>query len=304
MEQRDQGELGGAVQGGTVYASPDFPDAEPLDNRPTISVATAVSNVILYHVSDAAEKQNQHRTWKRKVREILQNHQEKILDFFTKPLPGDHPLKIAHTLLTKYGKISTYENTRQAIPQFFKDYIVDSPQTGMTQLNKYLSELSDARVSDTPINRWVNMSRHMLDYLRDLGDELIRLDQRLQMECQRVDSVVEKVGQLIALPNPELEGFQEMMDKYIEKQFETNQLENLYWDYIFTLQKYSILREILIPQRLANQSEPLCCICMTEPIVIAMGPCGHTFCTNCSKRSVICHICRQQITTRLRIFFG
>ena len=302
MEQMDQGELGGAVQGGTVYASPDFPDAEPLDNKPTVGVTRSVSNLILYHVSDAAEKQNQHRTWKRKVREILQNHQERILEFFTKPLPNEHPLKSAHILLTKYGKVPN--DSSRAIPHFFKDFIKEAPQTGIEQLNNYLSDLSDARISDTPVSRWINMSRHMLDYLRDIGDELIRLDQRLQMECNRVDSVVEKVGQLIALPNPELEGFQEMMDKYIEKQFETNNLQTLYWDFIFTLQKYSVLREILIPQRLANQSEPLCCICMTEPIVIAMGPCGHTFCTNCSKRSVVCHICRQQITTRLRIFFG
>jgi len=303
MEQRDQGEYGGAVQGGTVYASPDFPDVEPLDIKPTSSVTTAVSNVILFHVSDAADKQSQHRTWKRKVREILQNHQEKILDFFVKPLTDSHPLKTAHTLLTKYGKIASYDTSR-AIPQFFKEFILESPQKGVTQLNQYLTELSNSKSSDSPVQKWTNMTRHMLDYLRDTGDELIRLDQRLQTECQRIDSVVEKVSQLISLPNPELEGFSEMMDKYVEKQFETNQLETLYWDYIFTLQKYSILREILIPQRLANQSEPLCCICMTEPVVIALGPCGHTFCTNCSKRTIVCHICRQPVTTRLRVYFG
>jgi len=303
MQQRDQGEIGGAVQGGTVYASPDFPDAEPLDIKLNTTVSTTVSNLILYHVSDAAEKQNQHRTWKRKVREILQNHQEKILQFFINPIPNDHPLKTAHTLLTKYGKITNYDTIRP-IPQFFKDFIIEAPQLGISQLNTYLTDLSETKSLDTPVNRWINMSRHMLDYLRDIGGEIIRLDQRLHMECQRIDSVVEKISQLIALPNPELEGFHEMMDKYIEKQFETNTLETLYWDYIYTLQKYSVLREILIPQRLANQSEPLCCICMTEPIVIAMSPCGHTFCTNCSKRSIVCHICRQHITTRLRIFFG
>jgi hypothetical protein len=303
MEQADQGELGGAIQGGTVYASPDFPDAEPLDIRSTIGITSAVSNVILYHVSDAVEKQTQHRTWKRKVREILQGHQEKILEFFIKPVPDNHPLKSAHILLTKYGKLSNYDISRQ-VPQFFKDFITEVPQAGITQLNKYITELSEARSSDTPVQKWINMSRHMLDYLKDTGDELIRLDQRLQIECQRVDSVVEKVNQLVALPNPNLEGFQEMMDKYVEKQFETNMLEHLYWNYIFTLQKYTSLREILIPQRVANQHEPLCCVCMAEPIVIAMGPCGHTFCTNCSKRTVVCHICRQPVTTRLRIYFG
>ena len=304
MEQRDQGELGGAVQGGTVYASADFPDAEPLDNKPSVSISRAVTNVVLFHVSDAVERQTQHRTWKKKVKEIMQNHQEKILDFFTKPLTDEHPLKSAHVLLTKYGKISNTDTNRTSVPQFFKEFIVEAPQTGIKQLNEYLSSLLESRSLDTAVNKWINMSKHMLDYLRDIGDELIRLDHRLQMECQRVDSIIEKVSQLIALPNPEIEGFQEMMDKYIEKQFETNQLETLYWDFIFTLQKYSALRDILIPQRIANQAEPLCCVCMTDIVSVASTPCGHTFCFNCSKRSIICHICRQHILTRVKIYFS
>jgi|LauGreSBDMM110SN_4_FD.fasta_scaffold15391_1 hypothetical protein len=304
MEQRDQEELGGAVQGGTVYASADFPDAEPLDSKPSVSLSRAVTNVVLFHVSDAVERQTQHRTWRKKVKEIMQNHQEKILEFFTKPITDEHPLKSAHTLLTKYGKISTHDINRQGVPQFFKEYIVEAPQTGIKQLNEYLTTLFDSRSSDTPVNKWINVSKHMLDYLRDVGDELIRLDHRLQMECQRIDSIIEKVSQLIALPNPEIEGFQEMMDKYIEKQFETNQLEKLYWDFIFTLQKYSALRDILIPQRIANQAEPLCCVCMTDIVSVASTPCGHTFCFNCSKRSIICHICRQHILTRVKIYFS
>jgi len=303
MDQRDQGPLGGAVQGGAVYASPnDFPDMlEPLDTKQNVNIEMTVGNVILHHVSESADRQNQHRTWRRKVREILMNHQEKILQFFTKKLPETHPLKTAHILLTKYGK--TFAHDRQ-IPQFFKDFIGDSPQTGLEQLNKYLNDLSNSRSQDSPVGKWLNMSRHMLDYLRDTGDELIRVDQRLQMECQRIDGIVDKVSQLVSLPDPDIEGFQDMMSKYIEKQFQSTDLEKLYWDYIFTLQKYSTLREILIPQRIANQSEPLCCICMTEPIVMAMSPCGHTFCTNCSKKTIVCHICRQQVISRLRVFFG
>jgi hypothetical protein len=298
MDSNDQGILGGAVQGGVVYASADFPDVES-----RVNTSNVVSNLILYHVSDPVEKQSQHRTWRRKIREILQNHQEKILQFFIKPLTDEHPLKYAHTLLTKYGKQVNTDITRQS-PYFFKEYIVHSPQTGFINLNVYLNELSEKHKTETPIQKWLLMSRHMLDYMRDTGDELIRLDQKLQLECQRLDSVVEKVSQLVALPDPQIEGFKEMMNVYIEKQFEIHEVESLYWDYIFTLQKYSALREILIPQRISNQSEPICCICMTEPIVMALGPCGHTFCTNCSKRTLVCHICRQPVTTRLRIFFG
>lgn len=303
MDQRDQGEYGGAIQGGTVYASANFPDAEPLETKPQTSVGLAVSNVILYHVSDAVDKQQQFRQWRRKIKEIIQNHEEKILQFFTNPLPEEHPLKTAHTLLTKYGKVTNYDPSKQ-IPRFFKDFIVEAPQKGEELLNKYMEELLASKASDTAIQKWISISRHLIDYMRDTGDELIRLDQLLQSECQRIDQVTEKVTQLISLPNPEIDGFQEMMDSYIEKQFKTFQVESHYWDYIFTLQKYSLLRDILIPQRTNIQSDPLCCICMTEPIVIAFSPCGHTFCTNCSKRTAVCHICRQSVITRLRVYFG
>ena len=303
MEQRDQGEYGGAVQGGTVYAPANFPDAEPIEQRIQTSVTTAVSNVILYHVSEAVDKQQQFRQWRRKIREIIQNHEEKILQFFTKPLDEEHPLKTAHTLLAKYGKLTNYDSSRQ-VPKFFKEFILEAPQKGEELLNKYMEDLLSSKQSEPAVQKWISVSRHLIDYMRDTGDELIRLDQRLQSECQRIDLVTDKVSQLIALPNPEIDGFQEMMDSYIEKQFKMNNIESHYWDYIFTLQKYSLLRDILIPQRTNVQSDPLCCICMTEPIVIAFGPCGHTFCTNCSKRTAVCHICRQAVITRLRVFFS
>ena len=160
------------------------------------------------------------------------------------------------------------------------------------------------RARDTSINKWTSISRNLLDYMRDVGDELIRIDQKLRNECSLLDSVVEKVHQIIDLPKVELDGFECMMEAYIEKQFEHHPIRDIYWDYIYTLQKYTALRDILIPQRVANTSEPTCSICMTEPVVMAMIPCGHTFCTNCSKRTILCHVCRQTVTNRLRVFFG
>ena len=201
------------------------------------------------------------------------------------------------------GSLNSCVSSRQ-VPRFFKEYIIEVPQKGEELLNNYMIGLLDSKEGETAIQKWISVSRHLIDYMRDTGDELIRLDQRLQSECQRIDQITDKISQLLALPNPELDGFQEMMETYIEKQFKTTNLESHYWDYIFTLQKYSLLRDILIPQRTNIQSDPLCCICMTEPIVIAFGPCGHTFCTNCSKRTAVCHICRQPVTSRLRVYFG
>ena len=288
----------------TTYSPADFPDADIVDNKNHIGISTTVSNLTLYHISDNVEKQQQSRIWRRKVREIIQNHQEQILQFFIKPLTSDHPLQIARQLLTKYGKLYPSYDSSRPTPSLLKDYLVDISSNGLDTLNKYINGLMLANVKDTPVTRWTSMSRHMLDYMRDTGDELIRIDQKLKNECLHLDSVTEKVTTLINLPNPDIDGFEEMMAQYIEKQFEKHPIHQVYWDYLYTLQKYSALRDILIPQRIVNISEPICCICMTEPIVMAMVPCGHSFCTNCSKRTMACHICRQAVTSRMRIFFG
>jgi len=288
----------------TTYSPADFPDADIVDSKNNIGISTTVSNLTLYHISDNVEKQQQSRIWRRKVREIIQNHQEQILQFFVKPLTSDHPLQISRQLLIKYGKLYPSYDSSRPTPLLLKDYLVDISSNGLDTLNKYINGLMLANLKDTPVTRWISMSRNMLDYMRDTGDELIRIDQKLKNECIHLDSVTEKVTSLINLPNPDIDGFEEMMKRYIEKQFEKHPIHQVYWDYVYTLQKYSALRDILIPQRIVNISEPICCICMTEPIVMAMVPCGHSFCTNCSKRTTACHICRQVVTSRMRIFFG
>jgi hypothetical protein len=303
-ETNEQGEQGYIIEGGSVYAPADFGDANGADLRPQALLNNVVPQVVMYHISDAAEKQQQSRIWRRKVRDIIQNHQETILQFFTKPLPTDHPLKVANALLKKYGKVpSVVSETPRPPSQYFKDYLTDPSGQGFIEINQYISDLEKSRSADTPLTRWTNMSRNMLDYMRTIGDELIRLDQKLQNECRLLDSVAEKVVQITNLDDPDIEGFKEMMETYIQKQFEKHPIESIYWDYIYSIQKYSTLRDILMPQRTANVVEPLCCVCMTEVVVMAFSPCGHTFCTNCCKRTMQCHVCRQLITGRLKLYF-
>jgi hypothetical protein len=289
-----------------VYAPADFPDVDQVEARQPNILLNTISNVALYHMSDATDRHQQAKTWKRKVREILQNHQQVILQFFTKPLPNSHPLRVAHILLTKYGKINPAltNDLSKNPPTFFKDAIIDISSKGIDALNEYMTKLMITKAKEPPATMWVSISRHMLDYMRDVGDELIRIDQRLRDQCSHLDSVVERVQQIIDLPRPDLDGFEPMMETYIERQFETHPIHDIYWDYIYSLQKYTALRDILMPQRTSNISEPTCCICMTETIVMAMVPCGHTFCTNCSKRTLVCHVCRQAVTSRLRVFFA
>ena len=285
------------------YAPVDFPDIE--NDRLPHSLSAAVNNVAIYHLGDVTEKLQLTKAWRKKVREIMQNHQNKILDFFIKPMPNEHPLKIAHALLTKYGKfISPNGDLFKNPPQLFKDFIVDVSGSGVHTLNLYLADLEKARAADQPVTRWMSMTRHMLEHMRDVGDELIRIDSKLQSECALLDAVVEKVTSLSSLGNPGVEGFEDLMEVYIEKQFEKHPIEALYWEYVHTIQKYSGLRDILMPQRTSTQAEPICCICMVEAAITAFVPCGHIFCMNCSKKTTMCHVCRQLVSSKMRLFFS
>ncbi|KAL1346959.1 hypothetical protein HN51_020491 [Arachis hypogaea] len=48
-------------------------------------------------------------------------------------------------------------------------------------------------------------------------------------------------------------------------------------------------------------SEPVCPVCLTNPKDMAFG-CGHTTCKECGMTLSACPLCRQQITTRLRLY--
>jgi hypothetical protein len=300
----EQAEEGYITQGGQMYAPADFTDAGGNDARPFNSLSSTINNVSLYHINNIVDKAQQSKAWRRKVREIIQNHQERILQFMTIPVPNDHPLKTARTLIQKYGKNSTitYDIHRPA-PQLMKDYIVDLSGEGITAINEYIKGLENTRVSDTPIQRQMNITKTLLDYMRDTGDELIRLDQNLQNVCIHLDTVIEKVTQLTSLESPDIDGFEEMMESYIQKQFEKHPIEKIYWDYLHTMQKYHILRDIMTSQRIMSAREPLCCVCMTEAVVIAFAPCGHTFCSGCAKRAVTCYVCRAMVQSRVKLFF-
>ncbi|KAL1301125.1 hypothetical protein AAHE18_18G229900 [Arachis hypogaea] len=54
-------------------------------------------------------------------------------------------------------------------------------------------------------------------------------------------------------------------------------------------------------EKASAASEPVCPVCLTNPKDMAFG-CGHTTCKECGMTLSACPLCRQQITTRLRLY--
>jgi hypothetical protein len=291
--------------GGAIYAPADFPDANGI--QPS-TITNVVTNMTLFHAAESTDRQQMLRTWRRKVRDVLSNHQEKILQYFTKALDPEHPLRQAKQLITRFSRSVSPPNTdwSRNASATFREILQDASGTGVADLNNYVLGLERARANEPACTRWVSVNKQLLEYLKTIGEELMTIETKLVSECHLLDNIAEKVGQLVALPQPPLPGFPEMMEEYMRLQFENHKIGTLYWNYIDTLQKYSVLREMLLPTRTAllNDNDPLCSICMTEVVTMAFVPCGHTFCQNCAKRTLICHVCRSPIVNRLRVFFG
>jgi hypothetical protein len=54
-----------------------------------------------------------------------------------------------------------------------------------------------------------------------------------------------------------------------------------------------------------EHKEPLCVVCINEPVNHVFVPCGHTFCGQCTKRlTAVCFICRTEIRQKMRIYFN
>ena len=93
-----------------------------------------------------------------------------------------------------------------------------------------------------------------------------------------------------------------------------NQIQKLIFDNCQLLLKKNFLKKMVKLTKTDVDSENIndidcwsitCTICDANNIKYCINPCGHTFCEGCSsKLSKTCHICRGNITDKIKIFLG
>jgi hypothetical protein len=306
------------------YASADFLDAET--ERPegfadtalipigdgTGNITLTVRNLLRKHTSeirDAAQislsgsasgvsgSSNIIQSYRRKLREFFLRNQQTIFQFLEQPVK-DVPVVSAYTtIMNRFGS-ADFSISGAPIKDLALDISGDS----------VLPELEE-RLGFSLGNFTENLGR-FLQALSDITDEIMRLESALKQKTEAIDKLIHNVQGVLTLgsKNPAYEAVIKSTEDYIKAAISENALEATYNSLIGEYKKLTMLREAFLGARLvagAAATEPLCSVCISEPVNYTFAPCGHTFCQGCMrKQSIQCFICRQVIRERVKLYFS
>lgn len=295
------------------FSPADFGDAE--DSRPIqvqmditgtgtlVPYSQLVNNVFQRHTTEIKEKTpNPSPTpnnWRRKFREFMTTKNEDIVNFLKKPIGSQSALSRAEVFLQKFGR-ADFSPSHPSLQYTYLD------ASGTSELNKIEQELNAVGPS-TP-KEILDQVRWLYDMYRLAGEECMKHENNLKLRLDILDKTYQKVIAFSELPvNEETEKLAASVEQFVKKTFEDHKIEEEYTKAVDSYRRFTALRETILFLRFTEltEKEPLCSICLNEPVCFALVPCGHTFCGTCMKRQVhACYMCRASIRDRVKLYFG
>lgn len=271
-----------------------------------------VNNIFNKHTHDIRASTNDiisvNGQAKKRLKDLIGKHNNDVFGF----MKGDSSSSsFAETIFKKFGSEATPLNKQQQHFSVSKDFGLDcSLNEVITELNNSYSKIFDASGSypSTTILGFMNGLRWVLSEYKTAGDEVARLDSLINSKLGNLDKIYKRLQVLQMLPdNDSMPAVYEALEEYAETAFkEANIIQN-YNEMTHTYKKWNILKEIMSVQQLfePKHNEPICAICVSEPISHTVNPCGHTFCNGCiRKMNTSCYICRGHIRDRIRLYFN
>lgn len=307
------GNLGAYSPNFTGYAPADFADAE--DTRPleialditatgsATPYTNLVSNVMARHIVEIRDKTvNPSITsaaWKRRMKEFMTQKNDELLGFLNRPLQNHPTLGQTHVFFRRFG-MQGFTPTHQS----FRETLLDV--SGQSAIGKLEEEMK--RIGPATSGQLVDQMKWLYDEYRNAGDLCLRNEAALKTKLESFDKVYQKVLGLLELPfSHDTVELSKSVETYLQNVFKEQNLEQLYSDCIESYRRFTALREMIQIFRVTElaDKEPLCSICLNEGIQYCFTPCGHTYCSSCSKRQLVnCSMCRSHIRERVKLYFG
>jgi hypothetical protein len=303
----------GAMTGG-AFASADFDNAE--DSMPTGAMldvggngqsdpySIAVNSILDKQFNEIREKSSatlySSSQWKRRFRDFMGKKNNDLLDFLKVTVPHHPVLGPGEILLRRFGNpqvTPTHPSVR--------DFVLDgSGCPAVDDINAALIALS----GQEPLKDYIVQTQAIFEMYREAGEEALKAQAMLKTKLDKLDRIQGKISGLFEIePNETYEPLMQANEAYLKKVYDDTKIEEDYTALVKAYRRFVAIREVATTARtvLAQESEPLCSICLDESVAFALNPCGHTFCQTCiRKQNGTCFMCRTHIRDKLKLYFG
>ena len=311
--------MDGFMLNGSQYSSANFQDAEEL--RPAEanlealggsqdSLQGIVNQALQRHVSELQPPHGSpglssfgpRNNWRKKLRETMSRQNETVFSFLYKPVT-DHPtIGPVEKALRRYA---VRQDIEVAALKPLKVLLEDV--SGLAIIEKEIDTCIKSKGPSDLLTLKTQVTA-LIDLYKETGERLLECENHIKLSLEKMDKIQQRVGIVMELQSNEaLPPLLHNLEQYLQISFRDSSIEAQYKELLFYYQKHLALREAIqiFKTGATLPTEPLCAICISEPVGTAIVPCGHTFCVNCARRMMVeCGICRGRIQNRQKLFFS
>lgn len=239
---------------------------------------------------------------KKKLKDLIHKHDTEIFSFLVHPDKLPHLLGSAESIFRKYGQEVP---TIRGVPtnQILRELRVDASLDAVVQTMEH--QLASQQASGT-LATLLKQLRWLFQEYKNTGEEVLRLETTLFQKMEMLDKIHQRLPSIMNLTETKsLPSLIDAFSVYAKEAFQGAHFEENYTQLVEEYKKWNVCRQIISSQHAMRDSpDPPCAICLLDTVSYAIVPCGHTFCSSCSKKqNTTCYICRGVIRERLKLFF-
>ena len=305
-----QGPLGGPEYSSATWENGDGNSIVDftLDTNVPGKYKATISNILSKHcaeVKNTSEEITQTITTvsKKKLKELILKHNNELFSFMARPDKTPNMIGLAETIFRRYGHdIPTIKGNNSNT--VLKDLNLDASMcTVVSIFDEGLKKLK----GEGGLEDFLKQTRWIFNQYKNIGEEVLRLETNLYQKIDLLDKLNNRMPMITSLGTNEL--LPELIDsfrRYADSIYKSTQIDDNYTELVEGYKKWNICRQIISQYNnfKSESQDPMCAICLTEPVSSAIVPCGHTFCTSCiKKQNTTCYMCRGTIRERIKLFF-
>jgi hypothetical protein len=239
---------------------------------------------------------------KKKLKDLIIKQNNDLFSFLGHVDKPQSVLGLAETIFRRYGR--EIPSIKIQSPSISTELNVDmSMIDSMIEFNEELSRIR----GENGVDDFVAKMKWLTGQYKTIGEEVLRLETTLFQKIELLDKLHNRVPMITSLThNDVLPELVESFSKYAESVYQSAHFEENYHALIHANKKWNICRQLLSVPHMMRQdgAEPCCSICLLDSVSYTIVPCGHTFCSGCSKKqNTTCFICRGTIRERMKLYF-